>query len=88
MLVDGVDVNFSACGIRQIAKVAVELNKELVNTGARRLNTVMGIVLEDVKFNVEDYSGHVIEINAEYVDQRMGLLKSMNKTEDLRKFIL
>ena len=88
MLVDGVDVKFTACGIRQIAKVAVELNKELVNTGARRLNTVMGIVLEDVKFNVEDYSGHVIEINAEYVDQRMGLLKSMNKTEDLRKFIL
>lgn len=88
MLVDEVDLKFTACGIRQIAKVAVELNKELVNTGARRLNTVMGIVLEDVKFNAEDYSGHVIEINAEYVDQRMGLLKSMNKTEDLRKFIL
>ena len=88
MLVDGIDMQFTPCGIRAIAQVAFDMNKEIVNTGARRLNTVMGIVLEEIKFNAEQASGQVVTIDELYVNQRMDLVRSGTKVEDLRRFVL
>ena len=88
LAVDGVDVKFTACGIREIAKAAVAMNKSLVNTGARRLNTVMGLVMEDLKFNAENNVGQTIEINSDFVRSRVELVTGKSKPEDLRRFVL
>lgn len=85
--VDGVDIEFTECGLREIAKIAVHMNSELVNTGARRLNTVMGIVMEDLKFNVESKTGEMVAIDSEFVKDRMKHLQP-STLEDLRKFVL
>jgi ATP-dependent HslUV protease ATP-binding subunit HslU len=88
MLVDGVDVKFTPCGIREIAQAAVAMNRELVNTGARRLNTVMGIVMEDLKFDSESFTGQTVEINSEFVKNRVKSITGTIRTEDLKRYIL
>ena len=88
MLVDGVDITFTPSGIREIAKVAVEMNRELVNTGARRLTTVMGLVMEDLKFDTESYAGKSVEVDAEFVRQRVEPITKNMRTEDLKRYIL
>jgi ATP-dependent HslUV protease ATP-binding subunit HslU len=88
MLVDEVDINFAPSGIREIAKVAVEMNRELVNTGARRLTTVMGLVMEDLKFDADSYSGKTVEVDAEFVRKRVESITRNIRTEDLKRYIL
>ena len=88
MLVDEVDINFAPSGIREIAKVAVEMNRELVNTGARRLTTVMGLVMEDLKFDAESYSGKTVEVDAEFVRKRVESITRNMRTDDLKRYIL
>lgn len=88
MLVDGVDVQFTPCGIREIAKAAVEMNRELVNTGARRLTTVMTIVMEELKFDAESYAGKSVIIDKTFVHDRISILTSKLRPEDLRRFVL
>lgn len=88
MLVDGVEMRFTACGIRAIARAAVEMNTHFVNTGARRLNTVMGLVLEEIKFNADEMVGQNIEINSDYVNGKVSHALKDSRPEDLRRFIL
>jgi ATP-dependent HslUV protease ATP-binding subunit HslU len=88
MLVDGVEMRFTACGIRAIARSAVEMNTHFVNTGARRLNTVMGLVLEEIKFNADELVGQNIEINSDYVNGKVSHALKDSRPEDLRRFIL
>ena len=86
--VDGVEVHFTECGLREIAKAAVAMNSDLVNTGARRLNTVMGIVMEDLKFNVENKVGETIVINSQFVKNRTQNLQKPTNPDELRRYIL
>lgn len=86
--VDGVEVQFTECGLREIAKVAVAMNSDLVNTGARRLNTVMGIVMEDLKFNVENKVGETIVIHSQFVKERTQNLQKPTNPDELRRYIL
>ena len=88
MLVDGVDIQFTHCGIIEIARAAVEMNRELVNTGARRLTTVMGIVMEELKFDSELFTGKMVEINAEFVQKRVASIMGKTRNEDLKRYIL
>ena len=85
LAVDGVNLQFTHCGIRQLAKSAVHLNTQLVNTGARRLTTVMGLVLEDIKFNAEERTGETVLVDMQFVKDKINII---SQTDDLRKFVL
>lgn len=79
------DIEFEKDAIDKIADIAVEINENVENIGARRLHTVMEILLEDISFNASDRSGQKEVITAEFVEQK--LIKFTQAT-DLSKFIL
>ena len=65
---EGVFLDFSDDAIGAIARVAAKVNASVENIGARRLQTVMERVLDDVSFSAADRSGEKIEIDAAYVE--------------------
>ncbi|MEO3997080.1 ATP-dependent protease ATPase subunit HslU [Mesorhizobium sp. CAU 1732] len=85
MLTEGVSLSFSDDAIDTLAGIAVDLNASVENIGARRLQTVMERVLDDISFNAPDKSGTEITIDAEYVDKHVG---DLAKNTDLSRFIL
>ncbi|HEX8256833.1 MAG TPA: ATP-dependent protease ATPase subunit HslU [Allosphingosinicella sp.] len=82
---EGVDVSFTDDGIRAIARIAAEVNGQIENIGARRLQTVMEKLLEDVSFEAEDRRGEKIEVDAAYVDRQ---LAEVARNTDLSKYVL
>ncbi len=80
-----VTLNFSDDGIIAIARIAAEINGSIENIGARRLQTVMERILDDVSFTATDRAGEAIEIDEAYVMEHVGALA---KNVDLSKFIL
>jgi ATP-dependent HslUV protease ATP-binding subunit HslU len=82
---EGVDVSFTPEGIRALAKVAAEVNAQVENIGARRLQTVMEKLLETVSFEAEDRQGETISVDAAYVDQQ---LAAIARNTDLSKYVL
>jgi ATP-dependent HslUV protease ATP-binding subunit HslU len=80
-----VDLSFTEDAIDAIADVAVELNASIENIGARRLQTVMEHILDDISFTAPDRGGEKFEINADYVRENIGELA---KNTDLSRFIL
>ncbi|MEP3301113.1 MAG: ATP-dependent protease ATPase subunit HslU [Roseibium sp.] len=85
MKTEDVDLAFSEDAIDEIASVAVDLNASVENIGARRLQTLMERILDDVSFTAPDRPGETIEITADYVRENIGELA---KNVDLSKFIL
>ncbi|HEX8419841.1 MAG TPA: ATP-dependent protease ATPase subunit HslU [Sphingomonas sp.] len=81
---EGVDVSFTADGIAAIARIAAEVNGQVENIGARRLQTVMEKLLEEVSFDAEDRKEPVV-VDAAYVD---GQLKEIARNTDLSRFVL
>lgn len=79
------DIEFEKKAIDKIADIAVEINENVENIGARRLHTVMEILLEDISFNASDRSGQKEVITAEFVEQK---LQKFTQATDLSKFIL
>ncbi len=82
---DGVTVTFAGDGIEAIASVAADLNARFENIGARRLQTVLEKVLEDLSFHASDLPGQTIPVTAAYVRERLG---DILKDEDLSRYIL
>jgi len=82
---EGVTLNFTEAAIDALADAAVTVNGSVENIGARRLQTVMEKVLEEISFNAADRSGQTIEIDADYVGARIGELA---QNADLSRFIL
>jgi ATP-dependent HslUV protease ATP-binding subunit HslU len=82
---DGAQLEFTADGIAEIARIAATVNSRMENIGARRLHTVMTTQLEDTLFDLPDASVKRIVVNAEAVREK---LKSIVEDEDLRKYIL
>ena len=80
-----VTISFTDDAIDAIADVAVDLNNSVENIGARRLQTVMERILDDISFTAPDRAGDVIEIDADYVKNGIG---AMAKDTDLSRFIL
>ncbi len=72
-------------GIREIARVATELNDTMENIGARRLQTVMTTLLEDVLFDLPEGDTKTIRIDREFVREH---LDRIAHDEDLRRYIL
>ena len=71
--------------IHEIAALAAEINEGIENIGARRLQTVMEKLLEEISFTASERSGEVITITPDVVRARVGELA---KNADLTKFIL
>ncbi len=82
---EGVKIAFTADGIRRMAEIAFSVNEKTENIGARRLYTVMEKLLEEISFSASEVSDKTIEINAAYVDEKLGAL-SIN--EDLSRYVL
>ncbi|KAJ0410536.1 hypothetical protein ATCC90586_008343 [Pythium insidiosum] len=83
---EDVHLEFTDDAIREIARVAAEINKTVENIGARRLHTVLEKVVEDISFDsCEMAPGATVTVTKEFVAERVGNL--MKKT-DLSKFIL
>ncbi|MGN6270374.1 MAG: ATP-dependent protease ATPase subunit HslU [Sphingomonas sp.] len=82
---EGVTIDFTEDGIRAVARIAAEVNGEVENIGARRLQTVMEKLLEQVSFDAEDRAGSTLTIDASYVD---GQLAEVARNTDLSRFVL
>jgi len=82
---EGVTIDLRADGIRAVAKIAAEVNSQVENIGARRLQTVMEKLLEDISFFAEDRTGETLIIDAAYVDSQ---LSNIARDTDLSKYIL
>ncbi len=82
---EGVTIDFTEDGIRAVAKIAAEVNSELENIGARRLQTVMEKLLEEVSFDAEDRAGTTLTIDAAYVDKQ---LAAVARNTDLSRYVL
>jgi ATP-dependent HslUV protease ATP-binding subunit HslU len=82
---EGVTVNFTEDGIRAIARIAAEVNAQIENIGARRLQTVMERLLEDVSFDAEERSGDTVTVDAAYVEAQ---LAEVARNTDLSKYVL
>ncbi|AWN54738.1 ATP-dependent protease ATPase subunit HslU [Methylobacterium sp. 17Sr1-1] len=85
MATEGVTIDFTADAIDALAKVAVDVNSSVENIGARRLQTVLERVLDDVSFTAPDRSGETVTIDAAYVRDRV---ESLAQNADLSRFIL
>jgi ATP-dependent HslUV protease ATP-binding subunit HslU len=82
---EGVHLQFSGDAIEAIADIAVEVNAAVENIGARRLQTVIERVLDDISFAAPDRSGETVHIDAAYVRLHIG---DLAKNADLSRFIL
>jgi ATP-dependent HslUV protease ATP-binding subunit HslU len=82
---DGATLEFSDDGIREIARIAAEVNERMENIGARRLHTVLTTLLEDVLFDLPDEKTSKIVMDGNVVRDR---LQRVIEDEDLRKYIL
>lgn len=82
---EGVTLSFTDDAIDKLAGIAVDLNATVENIGARRLQTVMERVLDDISFQAPDRSGTEIVIDGSYVETQVG---DLAKNIDLSRFIL
>jgi ATP-dependent HslUV protease ATP-binding subunit HslU len=85
LLTEGVTLDFSDDGIDALADIAAEINAAIENIGARRLQTVMERVLDDVSFSATDRSGEKVLIDKAFVEKNLG---DLARNTDLSKFIL
>jgi ATP-dependent HslUV protease ATP-binding subunit HslU len=82
---ENVTLEFTPGAIRAIARTAAKVNDSVENIGARRLQTVMEKLLEEISFEAEDRTGSTVTIDEAYVADRLATLAS---NTDLSKYIL
>ncbi|MGL3820756.1 ATP-dependent protease ATPase subunit HslU [Sphingopyxis sp. R3-92] len=82
---EGVTISFTDDAIARVAKLAAEVNEKVENIGARRLQTMMERLVEEVSFGAEDMGGTTLVIDAAYVD---GQLADVVGDTDLSKYVL
>ena len=82
---EDVTLDIAEDAIAEVAKIAARVNESVENIGARRLQTVMERLLEDISFEAEDHAGETITIDAAYVRER---LDDLAGDTDLSKYIL
>ena len=85
MQTEGVELSFAPDAIDALARVAAQVNGAVENIGARRLQTVMERVLDEVSFSAPDRSGETIVIDGAFVEKNVG---DLAKNADLSRFIL
>jgi ATP-dependent HslUV protease ATP-binding subunit HslU len=85
METESLTLDFTDDAIDALADVAVHLNSSVENIGARRLQTVMERVLDDISYNAPDRAGTDVKIDADYVREHVG---DLAQNTDLSRFIL
>jgi ATP-dependent HslUV protease ATP-binding subunit HslU len=85
MLTEGVTLDITDSAIDALADIAVAVNSTVENIGARRLQTVMERVLDEISFAAPDRHGETITVDADYVKKHVG---DLAKNADLSRFIL
>jgi ATP-dependent HslUV protease ATP-binding subunit HslU len=85
MQTEGVTLDITDGAIDALADVAVAVNSSVENIGARRLQTVMERVLDEISFAAPDRNGETIRVDADYVQKHVG---DLAKNADLSRFIL
>ena len=85
MNTEDVTIVFEDSAIDAVAKFAAKVNSSVENIGARRLQTIMERLVEDISYTASDRGGETITIDAAYVEERVADLAS---NSDLSKFIL
>jgi ATP-dependent HslUV protease ATP-binding subunit HslU len=80
-----VTLEFTDDAIDALARLAVDVNNSVENIGARRLQTVMEKLLEDISFHAEDRKGETLKVDAAYVEKQ---LSGIAKDADLSKYVL
>ena len=80
-----VTINFADDGIARIAAIAADVNERVENIGARRLQTIMEKLLEEVSFGAENMNGVAVTIDRAYVDSQLSAIAG---DTDLSKYIL
>lgn len=83
--VDGIDLQFTADGLEELAEIGWRVNQSTQNIGARRLYTIMERLLENISFEGPDVRGTRVTIDRAFVRQQ---LDDISRDEDLSKFIL
>ncbi len=83
--VEKVTLDFIDSGIKEIARIATNINKEVENIGARRLHTILEKLLEGINFTASETPNSTIKIDKKYVESN---LADITKKQDLSKFIL
>jgi ATP-dependent HslUV protease ATP-binding subunit HslU len=85
MQTEGVTLDITDSAIDALADVAVAVNSSVENIGARRLQTVMERVLDEISFTAPDRNGETVQVDADYVQKHVG---DLAKNADLSRFIL
>lgn len=80
-----VTIVFKDDAIDRMSSLAEEVNARMENIGARRLHTIMEMLLEEISFNATEMKGQTVEIDRAYVDER---LKDIVQDQDLSRYIL
>ncbi|MDY4840962.1 MAG: ATP-dependent protease ATPase subunit HslU [Alphaproteobacteria bacterium] len=82
---ENLSLEFEKEAIDKIADVAVQINENVENIGARRLHTVLEVLLEDISFEASEKAGEKIVITPEMVEEK---LSKFTQASDLSRFIL
>jgi ATP-dependent HslUV protease ATP-binding subunit HslU len=82
---EGVTLEFTDESIERLSEIAAQVNSKTENIGARRLHTIMELLLEEVSFTAPELSGQTIPITPAYVNERLG---DVVEDEDLSRYIL
>jgi ATP-dependent HslUV protease ATP-binding subunit HslU len=85
MKTEGIDLFFTEDGVREMARLAAEVNRKTEDIGARRLHTVLEKILEDLSFQAPNIESRSFTVTAEYVREQ---LSEITRDEDLSRFIL
>ena len=85
MKTEGIDLFFEKSGVEEIAKIAFEVNSKTENIGARRLQTVMTKLLENILYEAPDCPKKKLRINKKFVRE---ILDGIVKDKDLSRYIL
>ncbi|HEX2223367.1 MAG TPA: ATP-dependent protease ATPase subunit HslU [Thermoanaerobaculia bacterium] len=82
---EGVNLVFAEDSVRELARLAVEVNSSTENIGARRLSTLMERLLDEVSFEAPDMAGVNLTVDAPYVQRA---LSGIVKDQDLSRYVL
>lgn len=82
---EGLNIEFKEDAVREVARMSAIVNERTENIGARRLQTVMEKLLEDISFDAPTLTEKNISINADYVNNK---LKGIIQDQDLSRYIL
>ncbi|MGR0482305.1 MAG: ATP-dependent protease ATPase subunit HslU [Candidatus Electronema sp. V4] len=82
---EGIELKFEEDAIREMARIAAEVNRKTEDIGARRLHTVMECVLDKLSFDASELGEQTFSVTADYVRQQLSVI---SENEDLSRYIL